>query len=100
MGERSFRGRSGDFELKVCFAKQGPLTFEIMQPVGGESLMKEFLEQVSGFERSGVDLSGWRLRWRLRLRLRLKLGLGLGGSVFVCGIYVPVLVDQMQCFSC
>ena len=45
--ERFFRGRPGSFELKVCFAKQGDLVFEIMQPMGGESLMAEFLEQVS-----------------------------------------------------
>ncbi|KAL8668985.1 MAG: hypothetical protein Q9168_006407 [Polycauliona sp. 1 TL-2023] len=29
---RRFRGQDGDFELKVCFAKQGELVFEIMQP--------------------------------------------------------------------
>ena len=44
--ERYFRGKSGSFELKVCFAKQGDLTFEIMQPTGGESLMAEYLDQV------------------------------------------------------
>lgn len=43
---RSFRGKAGDFELKVCFAKQGELVFEIMQPVGGRSLMGEWLEEV------------------------------------------------------
>lgn len=53
--ERFFRGRAGEFELKVCFAKQGGLTFEIMQPVGGDSLMREFLEKVSRFE-SALEL--------------------------------------------
>ncbi len=47
--ERSFRGRAGSFELKVCFAKHGDLTFEIMQPTRGESLMAEYLEQVSEY---------------------------------------------------
>lgn len=28
--ERYFRGQDGSFELKVCFAKHGGLTFEIM----------------------------------------------------------------------
>lgn len=42
-----FRGQVGSFELKVCFAKHGDLTFEIMQPTAGESLMAEFLNQVS-----------------------------------------------------
>lgn len=44
--ERSFRGQAGSFELKACFAKHGELTFEIMQPTGGESLMAEYLDQV------------------------------------------------------
>ena len=44
--ERYFRGAAGSFELKVCFAKQGDLTFEIMQPTAGESLMAEYLDQV------------------------------------------------------
>lgn len=45
--ERYFRGQAGTFELKVCFAKYAGLTFEIMQPTGGESLMAEYLDQVS-----------------------------------------------------
>ena len=49
--ERRFRGASGSFELTVCFAKQGALTFEIMQPTSGESLMAEYLEQVRRFIR-------------------------------------------------
>ena len=44
--ERYFRGEGGSFELKVCFAKHGDLTFEIMQPTGGDSLMAEYLDQV------------------------------------------------------
>ena len=45
--ERYFRGQAGSFELKVCFAKHGGLTFEIMQPTSGESLMAEYLDQVA-----------------------------------------------------
>ena len=41
-----FRGQAGSFELKVCFARHGDLTFEIMQPTGGESLMAEYLDRV------------------------------------------------------
>ena len=44
--ERLFRGGAGSFELKVCFAKHGDLIFEIMQPIGGDSLMAEYLDQV------------------------------------------------------
>jgi methylmalonyl-CoA/ethylmalonyl-CoA epimerase len=49
--ERSFRGRPGSYELKVCFVKHGSLTFEIMQPVAGDSLMAENLDQV---RKSGI----------------------------------------------
>ncbi|KAL8764788.1 MAG: hypothetical protein Q9209_007875 [Squamulea sp. 1 TL-2023] len=45
VSERSFRGQAADFKLKVCFAKQGDLTFEIMQPVSGASLMAEWLDE-------------------------------------------------------
>lgn len=58
--ERSFRGSPGSYELKVCFAKQGSLTFEIMQPVAGESLMAEYLDQV-GSCRSGSTLFDTRV---------------------------------------
>ena len=44
--ERYFCGKAGEFELKVCFAKHGELVFEIMQPVGGQSLMGEWLSEV------------------------------------------------------
>jgi methylmalonyl-CoA/ethylmalonyl-CoA epimerase len=47
VSERSFRGSPGEYELKVCFAKQGSLVFEIMQPVKGEGLMAEYLDQVN-----------------------------------------------------
>ncbi|KAJ9623646.1 hypothetical protein H2203_005908 [Taxawa tesnikishii (nom. ined.)] len=43
-------GGPGDFELNVAFAKQGPLTFEIMQPTAGKSLMMEYLEKNGGKE--------------------------------------------------
>lgn len=47
---QQYRGGLGCFELKVCFAKQGALTFEIMQPISGPSLMAEYLEKSGGNE--------------------------------------------------
>jgi methylmalonyl-CoA/ethylmalonyl-CoA epimerase len=41
---QTFRGDTANFELIVCFATQGPVVWEIMQPVSGPSLMAEFLE--------------------------------------------------------
>ena len=53
VSERTFRGKPGTFELKVCFAKQGDLVFEIMEPIKGESLMAEYLEKVHPYPSLG-----------------------------------------------
>ena len=42
--EQQFRSQPASFELIVCFATQGSIVWEIMQPVSGPSLMAEFLE--------------------------------------------------------
>ena len=45
----------------MCFAKHGDLTFEIMEPISGESLMAEYLDQVSVASSSGrKELTGRR----------------------------------------
>ncbi|TKA61669.1 hypothetical protein B0A49_11554 [Cryomyces minteri] len=48
--EQRYRGRSGSFALKVCFAKQNDLTFEIMQPISGDSFMADYLSKHGGEE--------------------------------------------------
>lgn len=48
--ERKWHGAPGDFTLKVGFAKVGDVTWEIMQPTGGPSLMSEYLERNGGRE--------------------------------------------------
>ncbi|KUJ07649.1 uncharacterized protein LY89DRAFT_691711 [Mollisia scopiformis] len=42
--DQTFRFQPADFELIVCFATQGAVVWEIMQPLSGPSLMAEFLE--------------------------------------------------------
>ncbi|KAH7174234.1 uncharacterized protein B0J16DRAFT_348324 [Fusarium flagelliforme] len=42
---RTFRGASSDFELLVAFADTGDMVWELMQPVSGPSLMREFLDR-------------------------------------------------------
>ena len=42
---QTFRKQPADFSLIVCFATQGAIVWEIMQPVSGPSLMAEFLEK-------------------------------------------------------
>ena len=40
---QKYYGRDEAFELKVCFAKQGSLVWEIMEPVKGPSIMADYL---------------------------------------------------------
>ncbi|RFU78919.1 methylmalonyl- epimerase [Trichoderma arundinaceum] len=39
-----YRGQPSNFELKVAFATHGNIVWEIMQPVAGPSIMREFLD--------------------------------------------------------
>ena len=45
VSKQTWRGQPAAFELQVCFAQQGSMTWEIMQPVSGPSIMAEFLER-------------------------------------------------------
>ena len=42
--EREVRGKPGDYELKIRFAQLGQVELELIQPVKGECIHKEFLE--------------------------------------------------------
>ncbi|KAH8586656.1 hypothetical protein B0O99DRAFT_643913 [Bisporella sp. PMI_857] len=42
---QTFRRKPTAFELKVCFATQGSIVFEITQPVSGHSIMTEFFRR-------------------------------------------------------
>jgi methylmalonyl-CoA/ethylmalonyl-CoA epimerase len=63
---RSFHGQASDFELYACFAKQGFLAIEIMQPTSGTSLMSEYLDRHGGkegiqhvaFDMGNIPMSG------------------------------------------
>jgi len=41
---QTFRGKQASFELTVCFATQGSIVWELMEPISGDSIMKEFLD--------------------------------------------------------
>lgn len=44
-----FRGEAAEFSIDVAFAEQeGGMIWEVMQPVAGSTLMREFLEMTSG----------------------------------------------------
>ena len=41
---RKYRGREGGFKARIAFTSLGPLELEIIQPLEGESVWSEFLE--------------------------------------------------------
>ncbi|KAF4945701.1 hypothetical protein FSARC_14382 [Fusarium sarcochroum] len=45
VSDRQYRGGPAEFELLVAFASVGDIVWEIMQPVAGPSLMREFLDK-------------------------------------------------------
>jgi methylmalonyl-CoA/ethylmalonyl-CoA epimerase len=45
VSDRQYRGQPSDFELLVAFATHGDIVWEIMQPVSGSSIMREFLDR-------------------------------------------------------
>ncbi len=42
--DQTYRGESCEFALKVCFAKSGNMVWELMEPLWGPSIFKDFLE--------------------------------------------------------
>jgi hypothetical protein len=43
--EQTYRGRPAEFSLKVCFAQADDVIWELMQPLGGPTIMQEFLDR-------------------------------------------------------
>ncbi|KAF7556048.1 hypothetical protein G7Z17_g1723 [Cylindrodendrum hubeiense] len=45
VSHRQYLGQDSQFELLVAFATQGDVVWEIMQPVAGPSIMRDFLDK-------------------------------------------------------
>lgn len=45
---QTFRGQPAEFAIDVAFATQGRMVWEVMQPVSGLTLMREYLESTHG----------------------------------------------------
>jgi methylmalonyl-CoA/ethylmalonyl-CoA epimerase len=55
----TYRGAAADFSLRVCFANNEGLTWEIMQPLRGPTIMREFLDQHGeGIHHLAFDCAG------------------------------------------
>lgn len=46
--ERYYHGQPGNFTARMAFTELGPIELELIQPMGGQSLWKDFLEQRGG----------------------------------------------------
>ena len=61
-----YRSQPSRFSLKVCFATNNGLTWEIMQPTAGRSIMREFLDaHGEGIHHIAFDCNG--MPWNQRL---------------------------------
>lgn len=43
MKELTYRGRPADYRMKIALAKIGPLVYEVIEPVAGETIYADFL---------------------------------------------------------
>ncbi|MDQ3714757.1 MAG: VOC family protein [Actinomycetota bacterium] len=62
----TYRGEDSPFSLTVCFATNAGLTWEIMQPLSGRTIMREFLDSHGeGIHHLAFDCDG--LPWEQRV---------------------------------
>jgi methylmalonyl-CoA/ethylmalonyl-CoA epimerase len=56
---QTYDGKPSTFSLKVCFATNDDLTFEIMQPLSGRTIMRDFLDKHGeGIHHVAFDCNG------------------------------------------
>ncbi len=68
VSDQRYRGEASPFSLRVCFATNDDLTFEIMQPLEGRTIMREFLDRHGeGIHHIAFDCNG--IPWEQRLKL-------------------------------
>jgi methylmalonyl-CoA/ethylmalonyl-CoA epimerase len=66
--EQTYHGDPSPFGLTVCFATNNDLTFEIMQPVTGASVIRDFLDaHGEGIHHIAFDCEG--MPWDQRIKL-------------------------------
>lgn len=53
VSEQTFRGAPSEFEIEVAFAEQAGMVWEVMRPISGPSVMRDFLVQTGG--RGGIQ---------------------------------------------
>jgi hypothetical protein len=81
-----FRGEAGDFDIIACFANQGGMAVEIMQPFSGKSLMQEYLDRNDG--RAGIQHIAWAMKDGLSTQQRVESMAERGIAVAMEGTWI------------
>jgi methylmalonyl-CoA/ethylmalonyl-CoA epimerase len=69
----TYRGEPNSFSLRVCFATNAGLTWEIMQPLSGRTIMREFLDtHGEGIHHLAFDCNG--APWDQRIAMFAERG--------------------------
>ena len=84
--ELEFRGQPGDFDIIACFANQGGMAVEIMQPVSGHSLMQEYLDRNGG--KPGLHHVAWGMEKGLDTKQRVQAMAGRHVKVGMRGTWI------------
>jgi hypothetical protein len=66
-----FRSGPGDFDIIACFAKQGGMAVEIMQPFSGQSLMQEYLDRNG--DKPGLQHVAWGMGDGMNTEQRIQV---------------------------
>jgi len=75
----TYRGAPSPFSLTVCFATNNGITWEIMQPLTGRTIMREFLDaHGEGIHHVAFDCDG--MPWEQRIETFASRGFGLTQS--------------------
>lgn len=45
VSEQTYQGNAVEFRLKVCFARSGNITWELMEPIDGPTIFADFLQR-------------------------------------------------------
>ena len=67
VAEQTYRGEAAEFRLKVCFARSGDLTWELMEPIDGPTIFADYLERHGeGIHHVAYDCGGIPMDDRIR----------------------------------
>ena len=67
VSDQTYQGRPASFRLRVCFARSGNITWELMEPIDGPSIFADYLErQGEGIHHVAYDCGNLPMVDRIR----------------------------------